>query len=163
MKIKLVALILTLVTAFAHAPVVTAQNTNVERGWSTLQAVPAGTKLSIKTKSGETVKGELRSVTDKGLTLSHKNKTIELERDNIQKAYRESGRSVGKATLIGLGAGAGIGAAIGGAIGAGRPHESGEGALPALMLGTGGAIIGTVTGLVTGLLRNKQVLVYEAK
>lgn len=159
MKIKLVALILTLVTAFAHAPVITAQNTNVERGWSTLQAVPAGTKLSIKTKSGETVKGELRSVTDKGLTLSHKNKTIELERGNIQKAYRESGRSVGKATLIGLGAGAGIGAAIG----AGRPHESGEGALPALILGTGGAIIGTVTGLVTGLLRNKQVLVYEAK
>ena len=163
MKIKLIALILTFVSVLAHAPFVAAQNADGKRDWSALQELPAGTAMNIKTKSGETVKGELRSVSDTGLTLTSQNKTIDLERANIRKAYRTGGGSVGKATLIGLGAGAGTGAAIGRIIGATRPHESGEAALPALALGAAGAMIGTVTGLVTGLLRNQQVLVYESK
>lgn len=163
MKNRFIALILILVTTFAHAPVAAAQDVDAGRDWSALRTLSVGTKLSVKMKSGETVEGRLSGVSDTGLTLSRKNKTVELERGQIRRAYRVGGGSVGKATLIGLGAGAGAGAAIGAGIAAGGTHESGEAALPVLVFGAGGAIIGTAAGLVTGLLGRKRVLIYESE
>jgi len=162
MKNRFIALTLALVVACAHAPAAAAQDSHAGRDWSALHALPLGTKLSVKLKSGEAFGGELSGVSDTGLTLTRKGKAVELGRERIRKVYRVGGRSVGKATLIGLGVGAGAGAAIGAGYGAGDEHESGEAALPVLVFGAGGAIIGTATGLVAGLLGRKRTLVYES-
>lgn len=160
---RLIALILMLVSAFTYTPLVAAQASTGKQGWSAVRTLPAGTKLQVKMKSGETIEGELSSASDTALTISRKSRQSELERAQIQKIYRVGGRSVGKATLIGLGVGAGVGAAVGAGVSAGSTHESGEAAQPVLALGAGGAIVGAVAGLVTGLLGRKRVLIYESQ
>ena len=164
MTIRLATLVLTLVTALGHTPVAAAQDTTADRDWAAVIAQPPGTSLSVKMKTGETVKGKISSVSGSVLTLLKANSLIDLEGASIKKIYRVGGRQVGKSTLIGLGAGTGVGVAIGSVVAAtDGPTESGEGHLPIVVFGTGGAIIGTVTGLVTGLFRRKQVLIYESK
>lgn len=98
-----------------------------------------------------------------GAGLSRKNNPIELELGRIGKVYRAGGRSVGKTALLGLGLGAGAVAAVGAGVAAGGTHESGEAGLPVLVFGAGGAIVGALTGLVTGLSNRKRVLVYESE
>jgi small nuclear ribonucleoprotein (snRNP)-like protein len=164
MTVKLATLILILVTALGHSPVAAAQDVTVDRDWAAVIALPPGTRLSVKMKTGETVKGKISSVSGSVLTLLEGNSLIDLERARIKKVYRVGGRQVGKSTLIGLGIGTGTGVAIGSVVAAtDGPSESGEGHLPIVVFGAGGAIIGTATGLVTGLFSRKKVLIYESK
>ena len=164
MTVRLAILVLTLVTALGHSPVASAQDSTTDRAWAAVIAQPPGTRLSVKMKTGETVQGEISSASGSRLILLKGNSLIDLERAGIKKVYRVGGRQVGKSTLIGLGTGAGAGVAIGSVVAAtDGPTESGEGHLPIVVFGAGGAIIGTATGLVTGLFRRKKVLIYEAK
>lgn len=160
---RLIALFLILATALASAPVGTAQTSASDRGWAALRSLPTGTKLSVYLTSGETIKGALTRVSETALTVSRKGMSEEFERGRIRKVYRVGGASVGKATLIGLGIGAGAGAAIGAGVSAGDRHESGEAALPVVMFGAGGALVGAITGLVSGLAGRRRELVYESQ
>ena len=164
MTSRLAIWVLTLVTALGHSPVASAQDSATDRAWAAVIAQPSGTRLSVKMKTGETVQGKLSSVSGSGLTLLKGNSLIDLERAGIKKVYRVGGRQVGKSALIGLGVGTGAGVAIGSVVAAtDGPTESGEEHLPIVVFGAGGAIIGTTTGLITGLFRRKKVLIYESK
>ena len=164
MKVKSFTLALMLCLVFAPSLPVMAQIAGGDQGWSTVQALTQGTRVSVKMKNGDTVEGDSGTVSDAGITVSRKNLAIILRRDDINKLYRVGGKQVVKTTLIGLGAGTAAGAAIGGVVAVGGgPHESGEAHLPVFILGAGGAIIGTAAGAVTGLFRRKKVLIYEAR
>ncbi|MFN2492319.1 MAG: hypothetical protein ABR501_05475 [Pyrinomonadaceae bacterium] len=164
MTIKLTIWVLTLVIALGNSPVASAQDSAADRDWSAVVAQLPGTRLSVTMKTGETVQGKVSSVSASELTLLKGNSLVNLERARIRKVYRVGGKQVGKSTLIGLGAGTGAGVAIGSVIAAtDGPTESGEGHLPIVVFGAGGAIIGTVTGLVAGLLGRKKVLIYESR
>lgn len=159
---KFVALALCLATALANVPAAAAQEARGAAGWSALQALPTGAKLRVRMKSGETVEGKLTFASDTALTLSRKGANVELRREGVRRVHRVGGTSVKKATLMGLAVGTGAGAAIGTGVAVGDEHESGEAHLPVFVFGAGGAIIGTLTGLATGLLGRKRVLVYES-
>ena len=162
MKTKLSLVVLALLTAFSHSPITTAQTTT-NRDWAAVVAQPQGTKLLIKLKTGKTIEGRVTGVSDTALQLTKGNSRIDLDRGDIKKVWRVGGRQTGKSTLMGLGIGAGAGAAIGAVVAASDgPAESGEGHLPIAHLGAAGAIIGTVSGVITGLFVRKKVLIYEA-
>ena len=163
MTIKLAMCVLTLVTVLGHLPVASAQDSATDSDWAAVIAQQAGTRLSVKMKTGETVQGKISSVSSSALTLLKGNSLVDLDRAGIKKVYRVGGSQVGKSTLVGLGVGTGAGVVIGSVVAAtDGPTESGEGHLPIVVFGAGGAIIGTATGLVTGLFRRKKVLIYES-
>src|SRR3982074_2195266 len=101
------ALLLSSATVSAQLP------TKPTSDWSRLNAVTAGSKLSVKLKSGRTVDGKLSGVSDTALSLTVKGKPVDVKREDVLSVYQIKKKSVAKATLIGLGVGAGAGLAIG--------------------------------------------------
>jgi len=87
--------------------------TTAGNDWSRLNTVTAGSRLAVSLKNGKTVEGKLSSVTDTGLSLSVKDKPLEVKREDVLSVYQITKKSAAKATLIGLGVGAGAGAGIG--------------------------------------------------
>jgi hypothetical protein len=152
---------LVLIASLLLSPVVSAQTANGD--WSALKAVETGSKLSVKLKTGKTVKGRLTGVTDDALSLSVKNKPADLKREDVQSVYQVRGKSATKATLIGLGAGAGAGAALGAA--ADSSSDGFEGIDTAVTAGLTvlGAAAGALTGFLIGKSGSKRVLVYETR
>ena len=114
-----------LIASLLLAPVASAQTAASD--WSALKSVEAGSKLSVKLKTGKTVEGKLTGVTDDALSLSVKNSPADLKREDVQSVHRVKGRSATKGTLIGLGLGAGAGAALGAAADASSDSGSFEG------------------------------------
>lgn len=130
--------------------------------WENVRALPEGDELSVDLKDGSTVKGKLVSTSDTKLRLTRKKKETEIDRADVRRVHRVSGKSKGKSTLIGFGVGAGAGTAIGGVISARGEHESGEAHVPVVLFGVAGAGLGALTGFLLGLGK-KRVLVYEAR
>lgn len=129
--------------------------------WSRLNAVTAGSKLSVKLKSGKTVDGKLSGVSDTALSLTVKDKPVDVKREDVLSVYQIKKKSVAKATLIGLGVGAGAGAAIGVAgrskddlVNLNNPVTAGLAVL--------GAAAGALTGFLIGRSGGKRVLIYQA-
>jgi hypothetical protein len=132
--------------------------------WSRLNAVPTGSKLSVKLKSRKTVDGTLNSVSDTTLSLRVKNAAQDLRREDVASVYQMTYKSAGKETLIGLGVGAGVGAAIG-AVGDTEDENNffdTDGLLTAAGAIIGGGI-GALSGFLIGRRGKKRLLVYEAK
>lgn len=129
--------------------------------WSKLNAVAAGSKLSVKLKSGKTVDGKLTGVSDTALSLTVKGKPVDVKRDDIASVYQITKKSATKATLIGLGVGAGAGAAIGLA---GRKDDSFVKLDNAITAGLTvlGAGAGALTGFLIGRGGSKRVLIYQS-
>lgn len=152
--ILLSSLLLSTVTISAQTP------TN---DWSRLNAVPTGSRLSVKLKSGKTVDGTLNSVSDTTLSLMVKNAAQDLRREEVASVHQVTKRSAAKATLIGAGVGAGAGAALG-AVGDASNEDSfvADGILTG-GLAIVGAGIGALSGFLIGKTGKKRVLVYEAK
>ena len=130
--------------------------------WSRLNAVTAGSKLSVKLKSGKTVDGKLSGVSDTALSLTVKDKPVDLKREDVLSVYQITKKSAAKATLIGLGVGAGAGAAIGLAgrskndlVNLNTPVTAGLTVL--------GAGAGALTGFLIGRSGRKRVLIYQAQ
>jgi hypothetical protein len=133
--------------------------------WSALKTVLSGSKLVVKLKNGKTVTGKLSGdFSDTALSLSVKNKLLDLIREDVLSVYQITGKSARKATLIGLGVGAGGGAAIGVAVGAGENDfpliTKPQAAAGFAILGAG---VGALTGYLIGRGGHKRVLIYEAK
>src|SRR5258708_16389959 len=78
--------------------------------WAVLKTVPTASKLVVKLKSGKSVSGKLSAVTDTTLSLSVKDKAVDLKREDVVSVHQVMGKSAKKATLIGLAVGAGGGA-----------------------------------------------------
>jgi len=132
--------------------------------WARLNAVPTGSKLSVKLKSGKSVDGTLNNVSETTLSLSVKNAAQDLRREDVASVYQVTKKSTGKATLIGLGVGAGVGAAIG-VVGDNANEHSfldTDGILTAAGAILGGGV-GALSGFFIGRSSKKRVLVYQAK
>ena len=130
--------------------------------WSRLNAVTAGSKLSVKLKSGKTVDGKLSGVSDTALSLTVKDKPVDLRREDVLSVYQITKKSAAKATLIGLGVGAGAGAAIGLA---GRSKDDLVNLNTPVTAGLTvlGAGAGSLTGFLIGRSGGKRVLIYQAQ
>ena len=131
--------------------------------WTRLNAVPAGSKISVKLKSGKTVDGTLNSVSDTMLSLKVKNAAQDLRREDVASVYQLKRKSAGKETLIGLGVGAGAGAALGAAGDTADENNflDTDGILTAAGAIIGGGI-GALSGFLIGRSGKKRVLVYQA-
>jgi hypothetical protein len=156
-------LVLILAAALLLPSVATAQSTSASTGdWSALNAVESGSKLVVKLKTGKSVEGRLSGVSDAALSLSVKNKPVDLRREEVQSVYRVVKHSATKATLIGAGVGAGAGAAVGAAAdNSSNGFEEIDHAVTA-GLTVIGAGVGALTGYLIGRHGGKRVLVYEA-
>lgn len=134
--------------------------------WSRMSAVETESKVAIKLKNGKKVEGKLSSLSDTGLTLSVKNKPVEVKRDDIRMVHLVKPPSTTKWTLLGMGVGAGAGAALGAA---GRANDNDAGFdfgkadnLIHAGLVVIGAGIGGITGFFVGRTQRKRVLIYES-
>ena len=130
--------------------------------WSRLNSIAAGSKLTVKLKNGKIVEGKLTSVSDSSLSLSIKNKSAELKREDILSIHQSMKKSATKATLIGLGVGAGAGAAIGLA-GTKNDDFAKIDHVATAALTVIGAAAGALTGYLVGRGGRKQVLIYQAE
>jgi hypothetical protein len=155
-------LVLLLAAALLLPSVASAQNSSASSDWAALNTVTSGSKLVVKTKDGRSFEGRLSGVSDSALSLSVKNKPVELRREDVRSVYRIGKNSATKATLIGMGVGAGAGAAIGAA--ADSSSEGLEGFDAALTAGLTvvGAGVGALTGYLIGRGGSKRTLIYEA-
>ena len=157
---KRLTISLALLTSLLLPSVALAQGAPVQnRDWSVLKTVTSGTKLVTKLKSGRNVEGKLTAVSDTALSMTVKDKPLDLNRDDIRSVYQVNGKSATKATLIGLAAGGGTGAAIGAA---GSDNVFVKRSAGAGVFGILGAGAGALAGFVIGKSGHKRVLIYEA-
>jgi small nuclear ribonucleoprotein (snRNP)-like protein len=126
--------------------------------WENVKAISPGTKLEVALRSGETLKGELVDASDLMLTLSRNEKSINIERKNVFRVYRQGKRSIKRNVLIGAGVGGGAGVGAGIAIFSGGDFN--YSVMPAL--GFVGAGIGAGVGALLGTRRSRPTLIYEA-
>ena len=128
--------------------------------WSDLQSTPVDQQISIKLKTGKTVRGAFSSVNDSELTIIRKGKQEVIAKDTIAQVFHLDRKAEkGKYAAIGAGIGAGTGLAIGAARNS-PPVDDGR-IYP--IMGTAlGAGIGAVGGFLFGQAKRKHVLIYQA-
>jgi hypothetical protein len=158
------AISFTLATALFVASINVTAQANLN-DWSRLNSLTSGSKVSVKLKDGKIVDGKLSSVSDATLSLTVKNKPMDLRREDVLSVQQVIKKSATKSTLIGLAVGTGTGALIGGVADASvndggfeKIDNVAAGAITVI-----GAVAGTVTGFLIGRGHSKRVLVYEAK
>jgi hypothetical protein len=142
---KKLTLVLVLAAALLLPSVASAQNARASTGdWSALNSVASGSKLAVKLKTGKSVEGRLSAVSDTALSLSVKNKPVDLRRDDVQSVYEIRGAAIGAA-----------------ADSSSDGFEELDHAITAglTVLGAGA---GALTGYLIGRHAGKRVLVYEA-
>ncbi|HEY6802149.1 MAG TPA: hypothetical protein VI306_01100 [Pyrinomonadaceae bacterium] len=161
---KKVAVILVLISSLVLSPVLASAQGTSSSDWSSVRNLAVDTKVSVKLKTGKTVEGKVKSVSESSLTLTRKNSPVEVKRDDIASVYQVIKKSATKATLIGLGLGAGAGAGIG-AI-ADASDDSGFEKVDHVAtagLAVAGAAAGAIAGYFIGKGSGKKILVYENK
>jgi small nuclear ribonucleoprotein (snRNP)-like protein len=158
---------LVLAVLLALPPAALAQEaTAASNDWAGLKAITAGSKLDVKLKNGKRVKGNLISFSDTALSLSDRNKTAEINREDVLSIHEMRGMTAKKATLIGAGVGGAIGASIGIAAGEnGRDNCCFNITRPqgAAILGAPLAGVGALVGFIVGKSWHKRPLIYKAK
>ena len=130
--------------------------------WSRLNSLESGTRLSIKLKSGKSLEGTLNSVSESSISLTVKNSSQEVKREDVQTVRRITKKSATKATLIGMGIGGGAGA-VTGAVGAKDSDFDKFDQAATAALTIIGAGVGAVVGYLIGRSGNKRELIYEAR
>jgi hypothetical protein len=158
---KVFSLAFALALLLTQPPTLLAQEATSQQSWAAVEALAAGDKLRVETKSGEQIEGKHTGLSDSALTLSRKGRTMSLNRTDVRRIYRLGGGSRVKSALIGTGVGAGLG--VGGAAAAlgatGGSDETGAFIAIVSLLGAGiGAAVGAAAGKGT-----KRTLIYESK
>ena len=157
------ATLVILLTSFLLSPV-TLVGQVATNDWSRLTSVPAGSKLSVKLKSGTKIDGTFTSVSDTALTLMARSGAKEVPRNDVLSVHTVNGKSAKTATLIGMGLGAGAGAILGAVVDSknGDSFETLDNVATAVttVLGAG---VGALGGFLVGKSGKKRVLIYEAK
>ena len=141
------------------------QTNDQTNNWSRVTALAGGANVSVKLKNGKSVNGTVNSVSDSTLSLTVKNSSREIKREDVATVHEVVKKgSATKATLIGTGIGAGVGAAAGGI--ASANDDSGFDKIDHVAtaaLAVVGAGSGALVGYLVGRGGNKRVLLYEAK
>lgn len=115
--------------------------------WENLQRLKPGSKLSIKSKTGQKYRGKFVVVTDDAITLTEGGgRNVEVKREEIAEIRRKSGAmTAGYAAILGglgFAAGYGVGYGIGEATRAGFAVE-----YPIAVMGAAaGAVVGAIIG-----------------
>jgi hypothetical protein len=156
------ATIALLLCSFLLSPVAAAAQGGTN-DWSHLTSVATGTKLSVKLRSGKTVDGTLMNVSDSALSLTVKNKPVEVKREEVLTVHQVTKKSATKATLIGMGLGAGAGAVVGAANDSRHDDFETLDNVATGVVAVAGAGAGALAGFLVGRSGKKRVLVYEAK
>lgn len=154
-----------LVVAILLLSTVTATAQDQANNWTRVTSVAAGSKLSVKLKSGKSVNGTFNNASDSTLSVMVKNSPVEVKRDDVARVYEVVKKSsTTKATLIGMGVGAGVGAAAGG-IGSASDDDGFDKIDRAATAGLTvlGAGVGAFVGYLIGRGGNQRVLLYQAK
>jgi small nuclear ribonucleoprotein (snRNP)-like protein len=149
-----------IIALLTQPAIVLAQDLSGSQAWSAVQAIPIGAELRVETKNGEIIKGRLSSASETALTILRKNTKTDLDRANIQRVYRVSGRSRAKSAAIGAGIGGGIG--LGAGLALHLPSKTDIVGAVVPIFGALGAGIGAGIGALVGSGR-KQVLIYESR
>jgi len=160
MKTKLFRPLLGAVLLIAPAPLALVQAQTSLHDWTVVQAVASDERLIVKQKDGTTIEGKMIEATETNLTLSRKNKVVNIARDSIQQIEHSKGKAKkGKWALIGAGAGA----AVGGGIGLAKNNsiiDDGELYIVAgVLIGAGSGAVG---GALFGASRRHRELIYTA-
>jgi len=154
-----VALISSLLCSLLPAVAQTASTSD----WNSLQRLAGDTKVAVKLKTGKTIDGHFKSVSDSSVTVEAKSGAVDLKRDEIASVYEVRRTSATKSTMLGMGIGAGAGAALG-AVGAANDDSGFDKLDHAVTAGL--AVVGAVAGSVTGYFlgrRPKRILIYQNK
>lgn len=158
---KLLVLTLASTLILTQAPPLLAQGAPGPQDWAAIQTLAAGSSLRIETKTGERIEGKLSNFSDTALTVVRKGKTLNLDRDDVQRVYRRGSGARLKSALIGTGVGAGLGvgaaAATLGATGGSDETSAVFGTFTVIGAGIGGAL-GAALGM-----GSKPKLIYEAR
>lgn len=158
---KAFSLAFALALLLTQPPMVLAQEATNRQSWAAVEALSAGDKLRVETKSGEHIEGKFTEISDSVLTLGRKGRTLGLNRTDIRRIYRLGGGSRLRSALIGTGVGAGVGVGVAAAaLGAtGGSDETGAFIAMISLLGAGiGAAAGAAAGKGT-----KRTLIYESR
>jgi hypothetical protein len=162
----MITYVLIAMLAISHVAVAQ-QKTAPGAEWAAVTAVQPGDKLVVKLREGKSVEGKLSSVSGETLTLAHNKKTTELNRGDVLKVYRVTGKSAASSTLIGAGVGAAAGAGTGAAVCGGCNDKGSFDFGPSRSVITAGAaLVGAGLGAIVGFAlgrRHKRVLIYEAR
>jgi hypothetical protein len=160
MKTKLFRLLLGGILFVAQSPLVLVQAQKSLHDWSVVQAVGTDERLIVKQKDGKTIEGKMIEANETNLTLSRKNKVVNIPRDSVQQIEHSKGKAEkGKWALIGTGAGAAAGAGIGAAK---ANSISDDGEIYILVGAVIGAGSGAVGGALFGASRRHRELIYTA-
>ena len=146
----------------AQLPKAQAQGTDGQatRAWDGVKALPPGEKIAIGLKSGKNIEGEINSVSDLELTVTRKNSTVRINREDVRRVYHLTPDSGAKSALVGAGIGAAIGA--GGTAVSARTDDTERVSAGAALLPLVGAGTGALIGLAFGR-RQKRILVYDSQ
>ena len=145
--------LLLMITLFSHAVLAQSSRSN----WDVVQRLRPGSKLTIKTKMGQKLKGKMTGATADSVSLSA-GKTpgtdVELRREDVAEVRRKSGaQTAGYAALLG-----GLGLAGGYGIG----YGIGEATDSRVLTEYPGALIGAVAGAVAGaIIGSKGTVIYK--
>ena len=128
--------------------------------WTAVQSLPNDSDVSIKLKSGKTVRGEFANANDREISIFRKGKSEAIAKDTIAEIHQLKRKAEkGKYAAIGAGIGAGTGLAIGAAKNS-PPVDDGEiYPVAGTILGAG---IGAIGGLLFGQGKRKHELIYRA-
>jgi hypothetical protein len=137
---------------------------NSKRQWSAVTLLQVGSKLEIQLKDGQKAKGTLVETSETGLTLSDRTGARHINGTDVLKLYSVGRRTLGRTAAIGAGVGAGSGVAIGvtAALTTGCGDHGGACIEGPIFLAVAGIMIGAITGLALGIIRQKRFLIYES-
>jgi len=157
--ISLACLMAVVLIIWTSSPEVFAQQA-ASGNWSNLQSTEIDQELSIKLKTGKTVRGKFSSANDSELTIIRKGKQEVIAKDGIAQIFQlERKAEKGKYAAIGAGIGAGVGLGVGAA--KNSPHVD-DGEIYPVMGTILGAGIGAVGGLLFGQAKRKHLLIYQS-
>jgi hypothetical protein len=161
MKKSAIPLLLALTALMVRPHTVLAQATPapIRGSWERLKVIPPGDELTVKLRSGQTIKGRLNVMSDTSLTLAQGRNMTDVCRGDVLQVHRRISKSAKRATLMGLGIGAGVG--LTGSVAAAKsgPGE-GDADLWALVAGVIGAGVGALAGYIIGSRKHRE-LIYE--
>ena len=158
MKHKFIPLILVVALLSTFTPLAFAQTASTN-DWTAVQRLNTNTRLIVKQKNGNEVKGLMIEATDNTLTIDRDGKPVSIARSDVRHIELIEGKAQkGKWALIGAGIGAGVGAGIGRAKYSPDRDDSEIWTSIGCMFGTG---IGAAGGLLFGASRRKRVMVYS--
>jgi hypothetical protein len=119
--------------------------------WETIQALPRGTNVQLLLTAGESLRGQLESVSEEAAVLTLKRGQRMLERQHIARISVKKPSHRGRNALIGAAIGGGTGLGVGASVAAAQgasPTDSWRGWNLLNILGPAGAILGLAVGAV---------------